>query len=196
MSKDPLIFLPRSGECRPDSLVESGFDAPEPTSDEPQGTETNSMTSSQLKYADRRASPRFNVHFRLAMVYPQYEGRPARPMFHGKTHDISMSGLSMIVDYNVYQEGDVAIVLALPLEYPGATRKVVMSTAAMTYAIHSSKLDAFKIGLVFREFRGDGKELLAAALQRAAKQAGDAAQPTTSARLRARRPKGSQPLGW
>ncbi len=37
----------------------------------------------------------------------------------------------------------------------------------MTYAIYLSKLDAFKIGLAFRKFRGDGRALLAAVLRHA-----------------------------
>jgi hypothetical protein len=117
-------------------------------------------------------------------------------MFHGKTHDISMSGLSMVVDYNVFQEGEVAVVLALPPAYEGASRKVVTATAVMTYAVHSSKLDAFKIGLAFREFRGDGKQLLEAALRNALKeQAADAAQ-NPGTRSRANWATDSQPLGW
>jgi hypothetical protein len=78
-----------------------------------------------------------------------------------------MSGLSMSVDYNVFQEGEVTVVLALPPVSAGSARKVVTATAEMSYAIHSSKLDAFKIGLTFREFRGDGKEHLEAALRQA-----------------------------
>ncbi len=107
-----------------------------------------------------------------------------------------MSGLSMIVDYNVFQEGEVAVVLALPPACAGASRKVAMSTAEMTYAIHSSKLDAFKIGLAFRKFRGDGKGLLEAVLRYALKDEGVAGLQNPGARFRANRPRDSQPLGW
>lgn len=150
----------------------------------------------QWKNEDRREGSRVRLQLKLAMVYPQYEGRPARPMFHGKTQDIGMSGLSMIVDYNVFQEGEVAVVLALPPACAGASRKVVMSTAEMSYAIHSSKLDAFKIGLAFRKFRGDGKELLEAVLRHALKDEGVAGLQNPGARFRANRPRDSQPLGW
>ena len=116
-------------------------------------------------------------------------------MFHGKTRDLSMSGLSMIVDYNVFHEGEVAVVLALPLAHPGAARKVVTSSAVMTYAIYSSKLNGFKIGLAFREFRGDGKTLLEAALRRAHKETGVAGMQAARARIGSRPPRDSQPLG-
>jgi hypothetical protein len=127
------------------------------------------MELSEWEEADRREGPRVRLKLRLVIIYPQQGDRPARPMFHGKTHDIGLSGLSMLVDYNVFQEGEVTVVLAMPPGSAGAARKVVTSTAEMTYAIHSSKLDAFKIGLTFREFRGDGKERLEAALRQALK---------------------------
>jgi len=151
---------------------------------------------SRWKNEDRRDGPRVRLQLKLAMVYPQYQGRPARPMFHGKTQDVGMSGLSMIVDYNVFEEGEVAVVLALPPECAGASRKVVMSTAEMSYAIHSSKLDAFKIGLVFRKFRGDGKRLLEAVLRNAFKDEGVAGLQDPGARFRTKRPRDSRPLGW
>jgi hypothetical protein len=128
------------------------------------------MKISQWKNADRREAPRVRLQLELAMIYPEHVGRPARSMFHGKTCDISMSGLSIVVDYNIFQEGEVVVVLALPPAYAGAARKVATSTAKITYAIYSSKLAAFKIGLAFRKFRGDGKVLLEAALQHALKE--------------------------
>lgn len=132
------------------------------------------MQAGEWGDADRREGPRVRLQLGLAVVYPQRPGRPARPMFQGKTHDIGMSGLSVVVDYNVFQEGEVAVVLALPAETAGAARKVVTSTAEISYAIHSSKLDAYKIGFVFREFRRDGKALLEAALRRETNKHGNA----------------------
>ena len=152
------------------------------------------MDTSQWENEDRRERPRVRLQLKLAMIYPQHAGRPARPMFHGKTHDIGMSGLSMVVSYNVFQEGEVAVVLALPPAYAGAPRKVVTSRVEMTYAIHSSKLNAFKIGLAFREFRGDGKKLLETALQHALKEEGCDGMQYPRARSRADRPRDSQPL--
>jgi len=154
------------------------------------------MTINQWKNADRRESARVCLELKLAVVYPQHAGRPARPMFHGKTHDIGMSGLSMVVDYNVFEEGEVALVLALPPAYSAGSQKAVTCTAEMTYAIHSSKLDAFKIGLTFREFRGSGKELLEAALRQALNEVGGVGMQDPSAGSRANRSSDSQPPGW
>jgi len=131
------------------------------------GMKAVKTTSSPWGRADRRVVPRGRLEIKLALIYPERAGRPSRPMFNGKTCDISMSGVSIVVDYNIFQEGEVALALALPPPRAGAARKVVTSTAEMTYAIYSSKLQAYKIGLAFRKFRGNGKALLEAALRNA-----------------------------
>ena len=160
------------------------------------GIEAKMTETSQWKDADRRECPRSCLRLKLVVLYPQIEGRPAKPMFHGKTSDISMSGLSMLVDYNVFQEGEVTVVLALPPAHARGPRKVVTSTAEMTYAIHSSKLDAFKIGLAFRAFRGDGKALLEAVLQDALKQESVKGVQDPGARSEAILPLDSRLRGW
>ena len=158
--------------------------------------EANMMKTSQWNKADRREALRSCLQLKLVVLYPQIEGRPSKPMFHGKTSDISMSGLSMLVDYNVFQEGEVTVVLALPQARAGAARTVVTATAEMTYAIHSSKLDAFKIGLAFRTFRGDGRALLEAALQHALKQESAEGTQDPGPRSDAILPLDSRLRGW
>jgi len=154
------------------------------------------MSMSQWDKADRREGPRVRLQLSLAVIYPQREGRPVRPMFHGRTYDIGMSGLSMVVDYNVFQEGEVTVVLALPLAHAEASRRVVTSTAEMSYAIHSSKLDAYKIGLTFRAFRGNGKELLETALRHASKKEAGAGMQDAGLSPKVILSVDSQPLRW
>ena len=74
-----------------------------------------------------------------------------------------MSGLSMVVDDSIFDDGIVTVLLALPPEHTGAPPKIITTLAEMTYAIHSSKLNAFKIGMAFLEFKSNGKEPLRAA---------------------------------
>lgn len=154
------------------------------------------MTLSQWERKDRREGPRVRLQLRLALVYPQQEGRPARPVFHGKSHDICMSGLSMVAEDNAFYDGEVTVLLALPPVHSWASQKIIAATAEMTYAIHSSKFNGFKIGLVFRAFKGAEKDLLEAALRHALKKAGVAGMQSTSARFSAHQPRDSQPLDW
>lgn len=101
----------------------------------------------------------------------------------------------MVVDHNVFHDGEITVLLALPAVDAGARQKIITSTAEMTYAIHSSRLNAFKIGMLFLEFKADGKELLEAALRQALKQDGDAGMQNSGARSRAILPLDSQSLG-
>lgn len=122
------------------------------------------MSTSQREHADRRRTPRARLQLRLAVVYHQHEGRPTPPTYHGTSHDICMSGLSMVVDHNIFDGGAATVLLALPPVPAGAPPRIITTLAEMTYAIHSSRLNAFKIGMAFLEFKSNGKELLLAAL--------------------------------
>lgn len=139
------------------------------------------MEADEWERADRRGSPRARLRLRLAVVYPQLAGQPARPIYHGTTHDICMSGMSMVAEDNAFCEGRVSVILALPPAHSWAAQKVIKATVEMTYAIHSSKLNGYKIGMTFVEFVDDGKELLQAALQRASRNAEEEQNPRRNA---------------
>ena len=126
------------------------------------------MQNSQWEFGERRQSERQRLRLRLAVVYPEKEGRQVRPTYHALTHDISMSGLSLIVEDDIFYEGEVTLVLALPPVQDWAGQESMTATARMTYAIRSSKLNGFKVGLSFVEFKENAAELLRAALEREA----------------------------
>lgn len=130
------------------------------------GLRATAMDADERELADRRGNPRARLRLRLAVVYPQPEGRPSRPIYHGATHDICMSGMSMVAEDNAFHEGRVSVFLALPPAHSWAAQKVIRATVEMTYAIHSTKLNGYKIGMTFVEFQEDGEELLQAALER------------------------------
>jgi len=135
------------------------------------------MEAHEWERADRRGNPRARLRLRLAVVYPQIEGQAARPIYHGSTHDICMSGMSMVAEDNAFHDGRVSVFLALPPSHSWAAQKVIKATVEMTYAIHSSKLNGYKIGMSFVEFQDDGKELLRAALERESRRADEEQGP-------------------
>ncbi|MGP1675699.1 MAG: PilZ domain-containing protein [Burkholderiales bacterium] len=124
------------------------------------------MEASQWDHAERRQALRVRLQLRLAIVYPEHQGRPVRPTYHANTHDLSMTGLSIVIDDNVFHEDVVTVILTLPPEHGWASQKTITATARMTYAIYSSKLNGFKIGMAFLEFKESAKELLQAAILR------------------------------
>jgi hypothetical protein len=85
----------------------------------------------------------------------------------------------VVVEDNFFQEGEATVLLALPPEHAWAAQKVISVTAETTYALHSSKVNGFRIGLAFRKFKDDGEELLEAALRRALNKSGDPAAEGT-----------------
>ena len=134
------------------------------------------------------------MQLKLAVVYHQHKGRATPPTYHGSTYDICMSGLSMVIDRSIFHEGDVTVLLALPHLRAGAPQKIITSTAEITYAIHSSKLKAFKIGMAFLEFKGNGKELLKAAIVHELRKVAVTGMQDPGCRSRTDWPRDSEPL--
>jgi hypothetical protein len=154
------------------------------------------ISASQWQNEERREDPRTRLRLRLAVVYPERAGHPVRPIYHANTHDICMSGLSVIVDDNIYFDGEITVQLALPPVHSWASQKTITATAAMTYAIHSSKLGAFKIGMRFLEFKGEGNALLQAALLQERSRTDDGGSRHRSIRSRTGRSGDSRRRGW
>jgi len=114
--------------------------------------------------SDLREAPRQPLKLKVAVVYHQHSDDATRPTYHGRTNDISIEGLSVVVDSNIFNEGEVTVLLALPPVYIGGPKKIIEATAKMVYTVHSSDHDAFRIGMRFRTFKRNGYELLEAIL--------------------------------
>jgi len=113
---------------------------------------------------EKRKTARYPLHLRVAVVYHQHEDAATRPRYHGRTSDISMHGLSVLVEHNIFHEGEVTVLLALPPVHPGIPQKIIEATAKMMYTVLSAEHDAFRIGLVFRHFKRNGRQLLDTAI--------------------------------
>jgi len=113
---------------------------------------------------EKRKYARYPLHLRVAVVYHQHEDAATRPRYHGRTSEISMRGLSVLVEHNIFHEGEVTVLLALPPMYPGIPQKIIEATAKMMYTVLSAEHDAFRIGLVFKRFKRNGRHLLDAAI--------------------------------
>jgi len=107
---------------------------------------------------DQRQHRRFPMHWQVAIVFDETEERPT---YHGVTHEISLAGMSLLTDHNIFTEESVTVLLAVPPLFAGQRKKVVEIRAHMIYTVHSSDHGRFRIGLKFDRFKGDGRELLA-----------------------------------
>ena len=106
------------------------------------------------------------MKLKVAIVYHQHQDQETRPTYHGVTNDISMFGVSVVVDYNIFNIGEVTVLLAVPPEHVGGPQYVIEATAKMVYTVHSSEHHAFRIGMLFKGFKKDGEELLRSTLAR------------------------------
>lgn len=111
--------------------------------------------NTKLSRIESRLHKRYLVKWRIAIVY---EGGTGKKTFHGRVNEISLGGLSIHCDHNVFHDGKVILLLALPPLNAGAREKILEITCRMNYTILSQKL--FRIGLEFVEFRQGDRKLL------------------------------------
>ena len=120
-----------------------------------------SAISTEIKVKDdRRDSRRVNLQLKVAIVYHHHADESTRPTFHGKTNNVSMTGISVVVAENIFSNNEVTVLLAVPPAHFGGTQKIVEATASMVYTVFSSEFDAFRVGLNFKQFKRNGKEIL------------------------------------
>ena len=122
------------------------------------------MRPGEEEQGERRESPRVRLRLRLAIVYPEQDGRAILPTYHAITQDIGMSGLSIVVEDDIYYDGEVRVVLALPPQHSWAAQESISASARMTFSVRSSKLNGYKVGMRFLDFKGNAKDLLQAAI--------------------------------
>lgn len=118
-----------------------------------------------IRLEDMRGERRVPLHLHTALVYHQHPDVKSRPTFHGISHDLSMSGLSLIVDYNIHTEDDVTVLIALPPREVDGDKKIVEATARMIYTVYTGQYQAWRVSLAFLEFKRDGEARLREAVE-------------------------------
>ena len=120
-------------------------------------TTMNPKIIDPLDLIEKRRSPRYRAHWRVAIVC---ENDTTREIFHGRSHDISLTGISVYSDHNIFVESPVTILLAIPPLEKGQPKKIIEIRSKMLYTILASNNRGFRIGLKFVRFKGDGKKML------------------------------------
>lgn len=117
------------------------------------------MTDEQQAH-EKRTERRISLKLKVAIIYHLHPDEATRPTFHGLTHDISASGLSVVVDQNIVNHDEVTVLIALPPEHTGGLPRIIETTAKIVYTVYSSKHDAFRVGLNIKRFKEDGRQLI------------------------------------
>lgn len=124
------------------------------------------VRSRRTEWLDRRVGVRAPLHLKVAIVYPRNPNGTPHPTYHGRTNDVSISGVSVLVEYNVFTDEEVTVLLAVPPTHPGLPEKIIEVRARMVYTVFSSEHDTFRIGLTFRGFKRNGRTVLKSLLDR------------------------------
>lgn len=113
------------------------------------------------KTKEHRQHPRYPMHWDVVVVFDEND---SRPKFHGRTHEISVEGTSILTDHNIYATELVTVLVAIPPLHTGQRKTIIEARARMRYTVHSSDHGRFRIGIHFESFKGDGRRLLQSSL--------------------------------
>lgn len=111
----------------------------------------------QKKTAEHRQDKRYPFRWPVAIVFDSHEERTT---FHGTTHEVSLSGCSLLTEHNIFSDRPVSILLSAPAEHPGAARRIIEVKARMVYTVLSSGHRKFRCGVQFLNFKQDGRSKL------------------------------------
>ena len=116
-----------------------------------QNEENNKEENNKLEnvtkdeFVDR--SPRYVAHWKIAVVNVDCSGQ--KEIYHGRTYEVSLTGASILSDHNIFFEGHIIILLALPWYKGKQKEKIIEIKGRMVYTIFSSEGYQFRTGLQF-----------------------------------------------
>lgn len=106
---------------------------------------------------NQRGHYRHPVHWRLAIVNKSH-GK--NDIYHGSTLDVSMSGISILLERNVFFSTSVVILLEIPPMNQGQKKSIVETQCSLVYSVLDSVHSQFRLAMKFDHFKGDGQRIL------------------------------------
>ena len=127
--------------------------------------ESNYQKKRSAGTTEHRRHYRHPIHWRIALIHKNGEKNDT---YHGRTHDLSVSGASILVDHNFFSMSEVLVLIAIPPLHAGQKETIVEIQCSMVYTVLDSKQSRFRIGLHFLHFKGEGKRILSDILSKRA----------------------------
>lgn len=106
---------------------------------------------------EHRSHPRYRVDWRVAIVNEEGE---SRDIFYGRAYDVSLGGVSVLSDDNLFFTNSVVVLLCLPPLLPNGKVKVVEAHSRIVYTVLGASIQQFRIGIQFIKFKEDGRKAL------------------------------------
>ena len=111
----------------------------------------------KVENQEHRREKRHPVHWPVAIVFESTEDQD---IYHGVTHDLSVTGCAILTEHNVFSDQPVSILLSAPTDRPGGRRIIVEIRARMVYTVLSAGHRKFRCGIQFLKFKGSGRATL------------------------------------
>ena len=112
---------------------------------------------------NKRAYFRHPVRWRVAIVN---KSSGKHEIFHGRTHDVSMFGISILLERNVIFTSEVVVLLAIPPMHQGLKETIVEIQCNLTHSVLDSEHNLFRLGMKFVHFKRDGQRILSDTLSK------------------------------
>ena len=106
---------------------------------------------------NNRGAERYHVQWKIALVFDKLERQQT---FHGRTHDLSLTGTGMLTNVNVFSHTPLVLLLAPPPLYAGQRQKIIEIHARQAFVVYSGATSCFRLGFSFTGFKDDGLQVL------------------------------------
>ncbi len=107
--------------------------------------------------SNNRKHYRHPVHWRVAIVNTTSK---KSDIYHGRTHNLSLSGVNILIERNILFTSEVVILLAIPPMHHGQKETIIEIECITTYTLLDSEHSQFRLAMNFIQFKGDGKRIL------------------------------------
>jgi hypothetical protein len=119
--------------------------------------------SSSSGDANSRKYYRHPVRWRVAIVN---KSGGKNDIYHGRTFDVSMSGISILLERNMTFTSEVVVLLAIPPIHQGLKETIVEIQCNLTHSVLDSVHSQFRLGMKYIQFKGEGKKILSEVLSK------------------------------
>jgi hypothetical protein len=111
-----------------------------------------------MESQELRIEPRFRLKWRIALAAGEGD---SKRLYHGMTHDLSLTGAAVHLDHNLSAENLIQALLLLPPLASNSEPVVLEMQARIIYSVLSSSESRFRTGLQFVQFKNNSQKLLA-----------------------------------
>lgn len=123
----------------------------------PEVVERPCQPPQKIHRANERDQARYPLRLRCNIIYLEHT---LRPSYSGFTCNLSLSGAGVVVAQNIFTADPIMLLMLLPKASPSERTKVVEVNARMVHTMLSAYYQEFLLGIQFKSFERNGRELL------------------------------------